>query len=67
MMRGHGPAVYEFGWDWFLRCLRVADEAESRGDRIERLKRAQRAVDLRLAMHGDGKDFDEHVRTLLKE
>ena len=67
LSRGHGPAVYGYGWTWFVRCLRAADAAARIEARHHRLERAERMIDMRLAMHGEKDVFERHFDALVKD
>ena len=67
LTRGHGSAVYGYGWTWFVRCLRAADAADRAADKARRLDRITRITDMRLAMHGDTDACKRHIDTLLQE
>lgn len=67
LARGHGPAVYGYGWSWFIRCLRAADAADRIEARRHRLERAEAMIDMRLAMHGETEAFERHCDALVKD
>ena len=67
LARGHGSAVYGYGWGWFVRCLRAADAADRIEARRHRLERAEAMIDIRVAMHGDKDAFERHFDALVKE
>jgi len=67
MARGHGPAVYEYGMSWFMRCLSVADVAETDKCKRRRLYRAGVMADIRVAIYGDTETFKKHLTTLTGE
>ena len=64
MERGHGPAVYGYGYGWFRRCLDAAAEGEKDRQKRRRLERAGRFVDLRMAMHAKPEAAQSHLREM---
>jgi hypothetical protein len=67
LARGHGPAVYAYGWSWFTRCLRAAEAAEAAAAKRRRLERAGSMTDMRIAMHGDKDAYGRHFDALTRD
>jgi len=65
--RGHGPGVYDYGLSWFFECLRAANEADATQAKAERIRRAVRMVDMRLAVNGTQEAFRDRIDDLLRE
>ncbi|NDY56651.1 hypothetical protein G3N56_07830 [Desulfovibrio sulfodismutans] len=64
MERGHGPAVYSYGYGWFRRCLEVAKADEKMRCKMRRNERAACFVDMRIAAHAKTDDAQSHLREL---
>jgi hypothetical protein len=64
MERGHGPAVYGYGYGWFRRCLDAANEEEIIRGKVRKNERAARFVDMRIAAHAKTEDAQSHLRSL---
>lgn len=71
MRRGHGPAVYGYGWDWFSRCRAAADAADvataKRERAARRLRRMEDLWDMAVAVHGTKDDITKHLDKLARE
>lgn len=67
MRRGHGPAVYGYGWGWFVLCLRLAGEEEKAAAKTRRLERLGQALDMAMALRADGKELQDYFDKLERE
>lgn len=67
MERGHGPAVYGYGYGWFRRCLDAANADETMRRKERRLERAARFVDLRVAVHADKDGSRQHLQDITRK
>lgn len=67
LQRGHGPAVYGYGWSWFKQCLQVADAADADAAQNRRLERAKAMADIRVAVNGDKTQFEQYFEALTRE
>lgn len=67
MRRGHGPAVYGYGWSWFTRCLAAADAAAEQERAARRIRRMEDLVDMAVAVTGDKAAIEKHLDKLARE
>lgn len=68
MARGHGQAVYGYGWAWFKRCLRAADATDKTNQKLHRIEQVAWMINMRLAIRDDKGDiFQDRIEKLLLE
>ncbi len=56
LRQGHAQ-VYEYGWGWFLNCLEATQEQAA-------LQRRRRLADAALALRGEPRALERHMRSI---